>query len=249
MTFLHKRIGEGDTSFGSDLRDLRILQNLSVADVSRATKIDPSIIRALEEERLEDLDDPIFSAHHIKSYVRFLGGYEPYFKARYAARLRELKKERRPEDLLPKVMRLRMRDFFVGPRLIAVFGLFLFSCLLCAYVLYQAFHVNTPPMLNVDTPADGEHVSRPRVVVSGTTLPEAYVTVNGRDAPVDEQGAFSILLDVRRGTTIITITATRRRGSETVIERRVIFDRPIVDGIQPESASSTETATGTDILP
>ena len=77
-------------------------------------------------------------------------------------------------------------------------------------------------------------------------MPEAYVTVNGRDAAVEMDGRFALTLDLRRGTTPITIIARRRRGSETQVTRNVVYDVALPNGvpIAPIEAA-TSSATGT----
>src|SRR3989338_153308 len=240
MTFLHKRVGTGPATFGTDLRDLRELHNLTIEQVARETKIRDTVLRALEEDRLSDIDDPAFIVRHITTYVRHLGGYEPYFLARFRAKLEELHATRKTSDLLPRTRGVRSLALMVGPHLLGVLGVVLLAVGLGGYVWWQAEAVNAPPLLVVESPLDGERLLHPIVLVRGRTIPEAYVRVNGRDAAVDGNGAFELTLDVRRGTMIVSIVARRRRGSETVIERRVVYDRPL-----PEAELIDLTATST----
>lgn len=215
--------------FGSDLRDLRELNGLSLEQVSRDTKISDTLLLALEEDRMDEIEDPAFAERHLLTYVRYLGGYEPYFVARYRARLEELKALRKTEDLLPRARSLGRFDLVVGPHLIGFLGVLLLALGLGSYIWWQAEAVRKPPALEIYSPLDGERLERPTVKVRGQTISEAYVSVNGHDAAVDASGNFELTLDVRRGTTVITIIARRRRGSETRIERRVVYDRPLQD--------------------
>jgi len=238
MTFIHKRVREGDVSFGSDLRDLRDLRGISFEEACRATRIDRSILLAFEEDRIEDLADPIFSERHLMAYVKYLGGYEPYFRLRFADRLAVLARARKTEDLLPRTRKIGFFDLFAAPQLLAFLGILAFAGLLGGYVLWQAHTVNTAPPLTVERPRDGERLSTSRVRVRGTTSPEATVTVNERGAPVAPDGSFSIDLDVPRGTTVITIVAKRRRGSKTQVVRRVIYERELPEGIFGEASGT-----------
>jgi hypothetical protein len=241
MTFLHKRVREGDASFGSDLRDLRELRVISFEEACRATKIDRKILLAFEEDRLEDLDDPIYAGWHLAAYVKYLGGYEPYFRQRYEGRLVLLPTKRKTEDLLPRTRRVGFFNLFVAPQFLAFLGVLGFAFLLGGYILWQARAVNTPPPLEVARPRDGEILDHPRVDVRGKTIPEAIVAVNGRDAPVADDGTFSLTLDVPRGTTAITIVSRRRRGSETAVIRRVTYERelPKFDQLEIGAAATT----------
>jgi len=244
MTFLHKRVREGDTSFGSDLRDLRELRGIAFEEACRATKIDRKILLAFEEDRIEDLDDPVYAAWHLDAYVKYLGGYEPYFRQRYEGRLALLPKRRTAEDMLPRIRRIGFFSMFVAPQFLAFLGVLAFALLLGGYILWQARAVNTPPPLTVSRPRDGEILDHPRVDVRGSTIPEAIVIVNGRDAPVADDGSFNLVLDVPRGTTAITIISRRRRGSETTVIRRVTYERELPDFDQIQGAIATGTEQG-----
>lgn len=243
MTFLHKRVEEGNGTFGSHLRDLRDLQSISLERASRDTKIRDTILLALEEDRITELDDPVFAERHLMAYVRYLGGHEPYFIARYRERLKGLNAERQVNDLLPRKRGVRGWDLFAGPQLMAVAGIVLLGAVFAGYVLWQTHLVRIPPPLSLSSPQDGERLERPTVVVRGHTMAEAEVTVNGKDAAVDDQGNFSLSMDVRRGTTVLTVVARRRRGSETHLQRSVLYDTALSE--IPDIKVATSSATGT----
>jgi hypothetical protein len=227
MTFLHKRVGEGSGSFGADLCDLREHNKRTLEEAAYGTKISERMLRSFEEDQIADIDDPAFAERHLLAYVRYLGGYEPYFLTRYRAKIAELKASRRTEQLLPRRRGVRGLDLFVGPHFLGVLGILFLALGLGGYVWWQARAMRVPPPLTVLKPVDGERIQKPSVVVQGKTMGEAYVTVNGVDAPVDADGNFSVTVDVRRGATVISVIARRRRGSESRVERRVVYDRPL----------------------
>lgn len=242
MSFLHKRLGRGDGLFGADLRDLRESRDRTLEQAATDTRIRITLLQAFEEDRLEELGDPAFSERHLVAYVRYLGGHEPYFTARYRAGVRVLKKERNVADLLPRTRNVRARDFLSGPQLLAAGGIGLFAIVLGGYVVYQARLVQIPPPLTILSPDEGVVLERPTVEVSGETMPEAFVTINGRSAAVDPEGHFHLSIDVRRGTTPIVIVARRRRGSETQVVRNVVYDSALLETpIFPATTSTTST--------
>ncbi len=228
MTFLHKSVGDEQTLFGSDLRDLRELHAISFEQACRETKIDVEILRSFENDRLSDIHDPVFAERHLMAYVRYLGGYEPYFASKYRSALEGLHLCRDAKDAIPRT-RIRFFDLFVAPQFLAFLGIGFLAIVLGGYVFWQASLVHTAPDLNVIFPQDGDRLLRPRVLVRGETVPGVSVSVNGRDAAVDQNGAFQLELDVRRGTTILTIVAKRRRGKETEVIRRVSFEQALTD--------------------
>lgn len=241
MTFLHKSVGGEHGLFGSDLRDLRELHGISFEQACKETKIDAELLRAFEEDRVLEMGDPIFAERHFLSYVRYLGGHEPYFRSKYEQLVRERKDARTSKDMLPRERSVRFWDLFVAPQFLAFAGITLLALIFGGYVVWQAFIIRTPPSLVITSPQDGETLDRSRVNVEGVTAPEATVTVNGRSAPVDQTGHFLLELDVKRGTTRITITAQKRHGSVRTEERNVMFGEEVLD------ASSFGNTTGTII--
>lgn len=247
MTFLHKSVGDEQALFGSDLRDLRELHAISFEQACRETKIDAGILRALEEDRISDIRDPMFAERHLMAYVRYLGGYEPYFRSKYLLALTQLKAHRDAKDVIPRT-RIRFFDLFVAPQFLAFLGIGCLAMVLGGYIFWQAFLVHTAPALHVISPEDNERLLRPRILVRGETVPGASVSVNDRDAAVDQNGAFQLELDIRRGTTVLTIVAKRRRGKETRVIRRVSFEQALTDteaGSAFASSSQTIITTST----
>src|SRR3989344_171011 len=245
MTFLHKQVEEGDGTFGSHLRDLRELQQRTIAQASQDTKISEATLCAFEDDQIASLDDPVFAERHLRAYVRYLGGHEPYFLARYRERIADLKTAGQADGRGEAVIGVKWFDFFAGPQVIAAAGAILLALVFGGYVLWQAHLVRIPPPLAVERPAEGERLPEPRVDVRGITMAEAVVTVNGKEAPVDADGTFQLSLDVRRGTTVISIVARRRRGSESRIDRTVVYDEALTEATMPDIRFATSSATGT----
>jgi hypothetical protein len=246
MTFLHKRVEEGDGTFGSHLRDLRELQQRTILQASRDTKISEGTIRAFEEDDMGALDDPVFAERHLRAYVWYLGGHEPYFLARYRERLAALTHTSVSKtSLVPRKLGVKWLDLFAGPQVAAVAGVALLGAAFGGYVLWQAHLVRIPPPLALERPVEGERLALPRVDVRGRTMPEAVVTVNGKEAPVDADGTFQLSLDVRRGTTLVTVVARRRRGSESRVDRTVVYDEALTNVSVPDIRVATSSATGT----
>ncbi|MBI3083244.1 MAG: DUF4115 domain-containing protein [Candidatus Omnitrophica bacterium] len=60
------------TTVGGRLQDARAEQKLSLADVTRETKIQPWVLEALESDRLQDLMSPIYVKGFVTTYAKFL---------------------------------------------------------------------------------------------------------------------------------------------------------------------------------
>jgi len=75
------------------------------------------------------------------------------------------------------------------------------------------------PKLSIDIPEKGAEVTASSedelITVSGTTEPDVELTVNGRLASIDENGAFSVSINVKDGTNKVTAEATDPAGNKT----------------------------------
>lgn len=232
MGFVTKRLN-APGHLGPDLVELRERVGLSVEEAARRTKIAPSVLRAFEAEQWADLPDSVYAERLLKSYVSYFGTNESYYlhKFREGMEAREIVRDR--STLLPRPMKIGAYELAVTPRILAALGFACFALLLGGYVYAQARAMSVAPPLQVFSPADGERVEDPLVLVKGETLPGSSVTVNGVPAVVGEDGRFEYRLNVPRGSTVILVVAKRRHGNETVVARRVIYDRPLPK--RPES--------------
>lgn len=234
-----KRV-HGSECLGPDLIELRERAELTVAEASQQTKIAPSFIQALENERLEDIPDPVYSERLLRSYVAQLGGNVSYYLHKYRECLEARGMTRPKNESLPRPIRLRAKDLLVTPRLLAIAGFVLFVILLGGYVYYQVRTIAAPPSLEVIEPVEGARYEEPTVTVRGKTLPEANVRINDQAAIVHSDGTFEETLFISRGITEIRVTARRRYGDEASVTRRVIYERELPSWIGQEHATSSE---------
>lgn len=221
MAFLRKRVGTEAGSFGEALHELRQLRGFTMEDLGRRTGIHPRILETLEAERLEDLADPVYASRHVSVLSDVLEGRSRYLVEAYRALL-ERQGKAGTHTIFPRP-KIRMRDLFVSSRAIGFAGFILFVLLVIGYVVWQATVVSSVPRLSVVSPVEGATVDLPRIGISGTTDPEALVTVNGETAFVDGDGVFQTRVDLPRGLSTIHVEARRRYGSTVTIERHVTY--------------------------
>lgn len=238
MPFVHKSINPTGR-IGQDLVELRERAGWTRAGIAEQTKIAESLIRAWEEENWEEVGDIIYSERILRAYVSFLGGSVSYFIQKYHEGLQARVFQRRTEDLLPRTRKIRTWDLTVLSRLLTWAGFFIFVIGLGVYVFTQVRAISAAPPLSISEPADGLRVEAPSVNVRGQTAPESSVSVNGRPAFVEADGAFTLTLDIARGTTLLLVTAKKRHSHEITLTRHVIYDRPLPE-VPVEATSGTE---------
>ena len=238
MAFVMKRV-HGSECLGPDLIELRERAGLTIAEASQQTKIIPSFIQSLENERLEDIPDPVYSERLLRSYVSQLGGNVSYYLHKYRGCLETRGIIQSKNESLPRPIRLRTKDLLVTPRLLAIAGFGVFVILLGGYVYYQVRAIATAPPLEVSEPVEGMRYEDPTITVRGKTLSEATVRINDQSAIVHPDGTFEKTLYISRGTTEVHVTARRRYGDEASITRRVIYERelpPLPGQTEPSTA-------------
>ena len=221
MAFVQKRLDSGG-GFGANLQEIRELRGLTRQELSERTQIHVSIIRALEENNLSDLKDPVYAERHVHALVKELEGRPGYFLKKYRELLKAYEVEKKDRILVRPLV--RRRDFFVPSRFIALVGLIGVALIAGGYLSWQAFLLQDPPPIEVTSPEDNVMLHEPFIDVRGQTLANVIVTVNGRRAVVERDGSFYIRLDVPRGSTTLTIEAKRRYGSSVQMIRRVIYE-------------------------
>ncbi len=225
MAFTHKTIRPED-SFGADVREARERAGYSRTAAARATNLPISLLRNWEEERWDRLGDPRADLRLFRSYIHFLGAREVYFLEKYQTCMK-LHVVHSEGSAIPRPIRMRVFDVFVGSRWLHVAGLVLFATGLASYVGAQVVNVSQPPPLFITEPADGARLRQPSVHVQGSTTPDAAVKVNGASAIVQPDGTFSLDLPVPRGTTTLSISSQRRHSREMDVTRHVVYDRAL----------------------
>lgn len=226
MGFIQKTINP-TPRVGIDLIEFRKKAGLSLADASRITKIPEYLIRALEEERWEEIQDPVYFEHIFKSYLDVLGANTGYFLEKYRECVKGYYDRRSREVLLPRPCKVRSSELAVGSRILTLVGVTALVAVLAGYVYLQVRGVTAPPTLTLVAPEEGMTLNAPVVLVKGQTANDVTVNVNGRTAIVQPDGSFEMRLDVPRGTTAIDVVAKKRHGRESVITRHILFDRPL----------------------
>jgi cytoskeleton protein RodZ len=71
------------SSLGQELKQARDRASFSVEQIAQQTKINLRLLKALEDERFDQMPEPFFIKGVLKAYVRAIGADEAYFLALY----------------------------------------------------------------------------------------------------------------------------------------------------------------------
>jgi len=202
---------------GQKLRDIRIQRGLTLDDVTRALKIRPAFISAIERGEYHKLPASAYARGFIANYAEYLGISRREALALYRREFDEVKaytvlpdRFSSPVDIV--LPRLKIQH----TTLIVIFIFFTFLAYL-GYTYKDAF-INPP--LYIDK-LDALSEKSGTVTIRGKSNPYAVVNINKAPVYVDSDGAFSKTISVFPGINQITITAVNRFGKSTTIEKVV----------------------------
>lgn len=227
MNFQTKKVNTQD--LGEYLVAARKRVNLSVEDVFRFTKIQPKYILALEEGRLRDLPDKVYSKGFLRQLAKVYRVDQNKLLAQFAdesgieSNLRMLPQEK-ASSLTPIMPR-----FVLSPKTITILLVSFLGLLSFAYLYFQVSSLNRPPYLEISSPAE-EVADSGLLNVAGRTEPGSQVYLNGQPIVVRADGNFKESLSLGLGTNQLVIKSVNKFGRETELVRQVVYLKKEIAG-------------------
>jgi beta-lactam-binding protein with PASTA domain/transcriptional regulator with XRE-family HTH domain len=172
-----------DKSVGAMLRAAREAQGITLAKAETATRIRQKYLAALEENRSEDLPEPVFVKGFIRNYAIFLGLDPEHMLEQYRVE-HNLKKD--VADVQPEIEPIRTPSR-LSPALLTL-GLALAVFLLVTYYLYQQYAA--PPAL--PTPTLVLTIPTPTPTPAPTVLATRVPTPVQQDVPVPDVSGMTL---------------------------------------------------------
>jgi transcriptional regulator with XRE-family HTH domain len=209
--FTRKKVGS--LTLGEKLRKVRNDNRISLAEVSRATKIQTKYLEALEAGAYENLPPEVYVRGFLRGYAAHLGISEDVILRLYE-RERSIRKNLGKTETparfqlggsVPIHVPLSIRGVVVSVIGLVVAGFFSYL-----YLEFRSFV--SEPRLAILAPMDGDTVTEAETLLKGLTDPRAVIRINGVEAAVDERGAFADRLSLDSGLNVITISSTNRFG-------------------------------------
>lgn len=206
-------------TIGQQFAEERKSKNLSIKDVSKATKIKEEFLFAIEKGDFKSLPSSAYASGFVKNYAKFLG--LPVEKS--IAMYRREFDEKKNIDVLPKGFSNPKE--YVSPKFRLGRTVFLISALfviVAGFLIYQYRSAVFNPEIRIETPIENQEVNSLTVDVRGRTDPSAILTIDDREVPIESDGTFEKELTLFPGESVITFTVENRFGRTTTVERKVI---------------------------
>lgn len=213
-TFTRKKVES--LTLGEKLSKFRSEARLSIADVSKATKIQAKYIEALERGQYEKLPSDVYVRGYLRSYARYLNIDESMLVRLYDQE-RNITSNIRPE--VPKrnvFATTHQRTYTLSPRslVLGLIAIIIFS--VATYLWFQFRQFTTEPLLSISEPNPNTIVEGNTTVLRGKTDRGTQVTVNNEATFVTPEGNFEETITLQNGVNQVTVRAVNRFEKERV---------------------------------
>lgn len=196
------------------IKDARNKKRYSYQDLENITKIKTCFIEAIENENWQIL--PSFST--VLGFVKSLSSALDLDEKTSVAVFKR--------DYPPKKISINPKPDISSkpawnPKTVFVSGVVLIVVLVLGYLGFQYKRFLSPPALTVMSPTQDQVITEGSVLVFGSTDTDAKITVNNQPVLVDNDGKFSVNIDISSTAEEVTIKAISRSGKETMVKRKI----------------------------
>lgn len=205
-------------SIGKEFQEERKRQNLTLTEISRATKIREEFLSAIERGDHKKLPSPAYAYGFVRNYAKFLGLSVEKSLALFR---REFNAEKSLE-VLPKSL-ISSGEFSI-PKFKIGRSAFLITTVLvivAAFLLFQYRSALFNPTLKVDSPTENQTINSLTVEVRGKTDPNATLTVDNEQIPIDSDGSFKKQISVFPGKRTLSFQVENKFGRMTSFKRSI----------------------------
>lgn len=240
--FIKKSVGT--LTLGEKLGKLRGDRRISLAEASRATKIQVKYLEYLEEGAYEKLPADVYVKGFLRNYSEFLGVDEKvlvklYEKERGIKNNLEKGKRAKKGNLPDGRKKISISPFAITPRVLAISAIIILVLGGFFYLYREIGSFASVPRLVILSPDKNYSAMESSVEVSGVTDRDARVFINGQPVLVGDAGNFRENITVQNGTNTVTVRAVNKFEKEAVeiLTIQSAFEEPQRD---PSAADNPE---------
>lgn len=206
---------------GQVLFEARRKHQLSLETIAEYSKVRVDYLEAIEKNEFEQLPPAVFVKGFLKAYAIRVS-LDP--ETVLALFRRDFKVGKRgeiiPRDFLKPPSKTK---WYHTPKFATYLSVFAVLLTVIAFLGYQWWKFQQPPMLQVLSPIEGSSVTK-TVPVAGKTAIDAVLYVNANPVSLNASGEFRTeVIFSETGEQTITIQAQDRSGRTSTVERVVVI--------------------------
>lgn len=197
----------------------RINSGLSLKDASAKTGISQKYLEAIERGDWHKLPEGVYHRNFLREYAYYLKQnteiLENYF-------LQEDQKQVGRSSRFFSKQIIPGRFFWTLPKMVKNLIIMVIAIIFFTYLFQSYKMINTPPYLTIANPQDNLITDKREINFIGQTEKEAQVTINGIAVLSSKEGFFNEKINLKNGINIITISAKKKYGQESVIKKQIL---------------------------
>lgn len=229
----------GTLTLGEKLRKIRSEKRISLADVSKSTKIQLKYLEYLEDGAYGKLPADVYVKGFLRSFAQQAGINENVLIRLYE-RERDINKNIGKEELKERfVQPISISRFSITPKVFffTLIGLIIFSGF---YYLYREANmfVSTARLVVLE-PNDNAETSENKTIVKGVVDRDSQVYINEKAVLVDAEGNFREDVGLQEGVNTIVVKSVNKFEKEST--KVISIKSTYQNGVIPESSNGKAT--------
>ena len=206
-------------SVGQILKETREAKLYTLDEVEKHTKIRKEMLKALEDDNFAKLPPITFVQGFVKNYGKFLGLESDKL---LAVLRRDFEASKHPPQVMESFSKplTKKRVLITPSRLIGL----VIAAIVISFFAYLWFEYRSfvgAPILQVNSPTQGQTVEVTSISVEGITDPDSKVTVNDQEVGLDPEGKFKEEVKLSSSVNNIVVVSTSKFGQSSKVERTV----------------------------
>ncbi len=202
-------------TLGERMKKIRDERHLTLADISKGTKIQIKYLQYFEDGEYMKLPADVYVKGFLRSYAMYLSLSE-------ANLIKQFEREKGIHKNIKKIVDdekvnkpINFSIFVISPKMIVVSAITLLALGSFVYLYLQVNNFVSTPRLAIIKPADGTVVDGSAAHVVGLAEKDALVTINDQAVLVNEKGEFSEDVGLKDGLNVISVKAKNKFNKET----------------------------------
>jgi len=203
-------------TLGERMKKLRNERRLSLADISKSTKIQAKYLEYIEEGDYLKLPADVYVKGFIRSYAAFMGLDE-------VTLIKQYQREKGIHKNIKKIVDddngnapIKFSSFIITPKIIIFSVIIILASASFLYLYKEVNNFISAPRLVIIKPSDGLSIDGNLTHVTGIAEKDALVFINDQPVLVNENGEFSEDVGLKSGLNMITVKARSKFNKEAV---------------------------------
>ena len=215
--FRTHRIFFDSETVAEQLKIARQEKKIKIENVARKLNISQKYLEALEKGDFDKLPTGVYGKNFLREYSLFLG--LDYHELEKILQKEITAAENSTRNILFSRQKAKSLYFLAMPKIIKniIISIVIIVCFI--YLALAVRKIIAPPYLLIEAPQQNLVTKKKTINITGVAETEAQIAINGKQTLSDSDGRFAENVSLKNGINVITVTAKKKYGRETVIKR------------------------------